>query len=325
MRVTSIWRSVFHSVWLAAMLLHGGQLRAQTFPTKPITLVVPFGPGTGNDIIARILAPKISEGLGQSMVVENRPGANGGIAAELVAKSQPDGYTLLIASTSSILNQFVSRDSHVDIAGDFAPVAFSGSLRNVLIGRRELAAGSMKDLIELARSKPGQLNFASGSSATRLVATVLKYTAKIDFTIIDYKLTTTGLVDVAEGRVDLLWTTTASAKSMANAGKVKLLGITGESRSPLFPSVATMTESGYPELNLGVDFFILAPVGTPKSVITSLNFQFAKAITAKEVRERLLFAGVEPKSSSPEELANYIRDNKARWARLVEETGYQPD
>ena len=242
---------------------------AQTYPTKPITVVVPYGPGTGNDIIARIIAQKVSETSGQPMVIDNRAGANGGIGADYVARALPDGHTVLIASTSSIVNQFVTKDSRLDIAKDFAPVGLVGSLRNVLMAHQALPANSMKELIELAKEKPGQVNFASGSTATHFV------------------------------------------------------GVTGPKRSTVVPTIPTMIESGYPELDISIDFFILAPAGTPAPVVAKLNREIVTALNTKEVKEKLASAGVEANGGSPEALAQYIQADMARWARLVKETHYK--
>ncbi len=181
----------------------------------------------------------------------------------------------------------------------------------------------MKELIALAKAKPGQLNFASGSAATHFVGMILKFAAQIDFSIIDYKLTTTGMTDVASGRVDLLWTTTASALSLVNTGKVKLLGVTGPTRSAVVPNTATMIEAGYPEIDVSIDFFILAPAGTPPEILTKLNREIVTALNDKVVKEKLATAGVEANGSSPEALAKYIQQDMARWARLVKETNYQ--
>ena len=311
---------VIASFFLASLWLDA---RAQSFPTKPITIVVPYGPGTGNDIIARIIAKNMGETLGQPVVIDNRAGANGAIGADYVARAAPDGHTVLIASTSSIVNQFVTRDSHLDIAKDFTPVGLVGSLRNVLMARQALSANSMQELVTLAREKPGQLNFASGSTATRFVGMILKFVANIDFVIIDYKLTTTGMTDVASGRVDLLWTTTASALSLVNTGKVKLLGVTGSKRSDLIPDVQTMIEAGYPELDINIDFFVLAPAGTPSPVIKQLNQEMVVALASEEVKEKLARSGVEANASTPEALTQYIKTDMARWTRLIKETNYQ--
>ena len=191
------------------------------------------------------------------------------------------------------------------------------------MANQALPANSMKELIALAKEKPGQLNFASGSAATHFVGMILQFVAKIDFTIVDYKLTTTGMADVASGRVELLWTTTASALSLVDTGKVKLLGVTGPKRSTVVPTIPTMIESGYPELDISIDFFFLAPAGTPAAVVAKLNREIVTALNTKEVKEKLASAGVEANGGSPEALAQYIQADMARWARLVKETHYK--
>ncbi len=298
---------------------------AQGYPSKAITIIVPYGPGTGNDVIARIIAQKVTENWSHPILVENRPGANAGIGAEAVAKAPPDGYTVLIGSSSSIVNQFVSKDVRYDIVMDFAPVGFCGSLRSVLAVNSALPAKSLKELAQLAKSKPGKLNYAASSAGTHFMAEVFKSAAGIDFAIIDYKLTTTGVMDVASGRVEMVWTTTATALPLVTSGKFRALGITGDKRSSVLPDVPTMAEAGFPALNVSVDFFILAPAATPKTIVSALNAQIVKAIDSKDVRDRLSAAGVDPKSSTPEALGEFIRNDAARWAKLAKDTGIRID
>jgi tripartite-type tricarboxylate transporter receptor subunit TctC len=310
-------------VSIAGFALPIAGARAQGYPIKPVTLVVPYGPGSGNDVIARIIAQKVSESWSQPMLVENRPGANSGIGAEFVAKASPDGYTALIASSSSIVNQYASRDARYDVVKDFAPVGLCGSLNNVLAVYDALPANSLRELVALAKSRPGRLNWAASSAATHLVGEIFKSAAGIDFTIVDYKLTTTGVMDVASGRVEMLWTTTASALPLVKSGKLRALGITGGKRAPVLPEVPAMGEAGFPALDVSVDFFILVPAATPKAVVAALNAEIVKALGTKDVRERLAAAGVEPRSSTPEELGEFIRTDVARWVKIIRETGFR--
>ena len=298
---------------------------AQSYPSKAITIIVPYGPGTGNDVIARIIAQKVTETWGHPILVDNRPGANSGIGAELVAKAVPDGYTVLIGSSSSIINQYVAKDVRYDIVKDFAPVGFCGTLYSVLAVNSALPVKSMKELAVLAKSKPGKLNYASSAAGSQLMAEVFKLAAGIDFVTIHYKLTSTGLTDVASGRVEMVWTTTATALPFVTSGKFKALGITGDKRSLVLPDVPTMSEAGFPTLNVSLHYFILAPAATPKPIVTALNDEIVKAIASKDVRDRLAAAGVDPKSSTPEALGEFIRNDAARWAKMASDTGLRID
>jgi tripartite-type tricarboxylate transporter receptor subunit TctC len=310
-------------MFAAGLVSAAGPAPAQSFPSKPITIIVPYGPGTGNDVIARIIAQNVTETWGHAMVVENRPGANASIGAELVAKAPPDGYTVLIGSSSSIVNQYTSKDVRYDMVKDFAPVGFCGSLRSVLAVNNDVPAKSMKELAELARARPGKLNYAASSAATRLMAEVFKSAAGIDFQIIDYKLTATGVTDVVSGRVEMVWTTTATIAPLVASGRLRALGITGDGRAAVLPEVPSMAEAGFPALNVNVDFFILAPAGTPKPIVAALNAEIVKSIANKEVRDRLAAAGVDPKSSTPEALGEFIKSDAARWSKMVKDIGFR--
>lgn len=309
----------------AGFALAAAPALAQSYPNKAITIVVPYGAGSGNDVIARILAQNISETWGHAIVVENRPGANAAIGAEAVAKAPPDGYTVLIGSSSSIVNQYTSKEVRYDVLKDFAPVGFCGSLRNVLAVPSALPVKSLKELAELAKSRPGQLNYAAASAQTRFIAEVFKSTAGIDFAIIDYKVGATGVTDVASGRVEMVWTTTASILPFVTSGRIRALGITGDKRASVLPDVPTMTEAGFPALDVSVDFFILAPAATPAPIAAALNAQIVKAIGTKEVRDRLAAAGVDPNSSTPEVLGEFIKSEAAKWAKMVKDTGFRPE
>lgn len=294
---------------------------AQAYPARPVTLIVPFGPGSGNDVIARIVAQKVSESWIQPVVVENRPGASGGIGMELVAKAPADGHSFVIASTSHIVNQFVSRVRY-DVVKDFAPVSLTGALPYVVAVAQASPVNSLKDLIDSARSRPGKLNYAAvPGGVPHFMGEMLKSARALDLVMIPYKSTTDAQVDVIAGRVEIWFTTMASALPLANSGKVKVLGVSGAKRSAALPEVPTMTEAGLPGVDVTVGFFFLTSAAVPKPSVNALNRQIVKAMEAQDVRSRLTAAGVEPRSSSPEALDTLLKSEVARWGKIIRESG----
>ncbi len=294
---------------------------AQSYPIRQITYLVPYGPGTGNDIIARIVAQKVTETWGHPIVVENRPGANGGIALEATAKAQPDGYTILIASSSQIINQHVSKVRY-DFQRDFAPISLTGELAYVIAVATNSSAKSIKDLVAMAKASPGKLNYAGVlGGVPHFMGVMLKSAGGVDITMVPYKSTTDAETDVVSGRVEILFTTMATAVRFVKAGKVRALAVAGGKRAAVLPDVPTMAEAGFPTLDVSVGFFVLAPAATPKPVIAALNSEFVKAIATKDVRDRLAAAGVEPRSSSPEDLGALLKSEVVRWGKIVKESG----
>jgi len=305
--------------------LAAGAARAQSYPNKPITCIVPFGPGSGNDVIARIVAQKVGENWTQPVVVDNRPGASGGIGMEITAKAPPDGYTIVIASTSHILNQFVSKVRY-DIVKDFAPVSLTGSLPYVVAVTNSSPAKSMNELIAIAKSRPGKINYAAVIGAVpHFMGEMLKSARGLDIMMIPYKSTTDAEVDVISGRVEIWFTTMASALPQVKAGKVRILGVSGEKRAAVLPEVPTMAEVGLPTVDVTVGFFFLTAAATPKPIVNALNREIVKAIDTKDVRDRLAAAGVEPKSSSAEELAALFKSEVTRWGKIIKESGIRVD
>lgn len=301
-----------------------GAAFAQSYPARPITFLVPYPPGAGNDVIARILAQKMSERLGQSVVVENRVGATGGIATEMAAKSAPDGHTIIIASTSIAINSFVTKVSY-DLVRDFAPVAIVGTLPYLLLVPPSVPARSISELVALTKAKPGEFNYASGGvgSVPHLLGEMLKKAGGVDIAPIHYKGTPEALSDVLGGRVQIWFTTMATALPQARAGKLKALGVGGAKRAPVLPSVPTMAEAGFPALDVEVWFAVLAPVKTPRSIVGKLNSEMTKILAMPDVRERLQGAGVEPGhgGGQPEEIRAFIKNDTERWAKVIKESG----
>ncbi len=297
------------------------QSSAQAYPTKPITIIVPFGPGSGNDVIARIVGQKVAENWGNPVVVENRPGASGGIGMEFTARAAPDAHTIVIGSTSHIVNQFVSKVRY-DILKDFAPVSVTGSLPYVVAVTQASATKSMNDLIASAKSRPGKLNYAAvPGGVPHFMGEMLKSARGLDIMMIPYKSTTDAEVDVIAGRVEIWFTTLASALPLARGGKVRVLGIAGDKRAATLPDVPTMAEIGLPTVDVTVGFFFLTAAAAPRSNIAALNREIVKAIDAKDVRERFAAAGVDAKSSSMDELDGLLKSEVARWSKIIKESG----
>jgi tripartite-type tricarboxylate transporter receptor subunit TctC len=305
----------------AALGLAASDATAQAFPSKPISFIVPYGPGTGNDVIARLIAQKASETLSRPMVVENRAGASGAIGTEAAAKAPADGHTLLMASTSQILNQFVSKVRY-DMLKDFTPVTAPGSLPYVLAVPEALPAKSVKELVALAKSRPGKVNYAgSYGSLSHFMGEMLKSAGGVDIALIAYKSTPDAVADVLGNRVEIWFTTMASAVPLARTNKIRVLGTAGKQRAPVLPDVPTFAEAGFPTLDVNAWFYVLAPGATPRPVIATLHREIAKALTAADVKEKLAVAGVDAQTTTPEEASAMLKNEVALWTKVVKETG----
>ena len=297
---------------------------AQTYPTKPINFIVPFPAGTGNDVIARTIGDKLAKSLGKPVVVDNKAGATGAIAGEAAAKSLPDGYTIFIPSTTLSINMSVSKVNY-DLVKDFTPVALVGVMPNSLLVPSSLPVKSIKELIELAKSKPGQLNFGSNGfgGAPHLLAEMLKIAGQIDIVHVAYKGTNEVVADLLAGRVQLMFAPLTTGIPLIKDGRLRILGVCSDKRSPALPDVPTMGEVGYPALAIPNWYSVMAPAGTPKAIIANLNAEITKIMAMGDVKERLANLGVESRSSTPEEAAAYIKQDVAKWAKVIKDAGVQ--
>jgi tripartite-type tricarboxylate transporter receptor subunit TctC len=302
-----------------------GVAGAQAYPTRPITLICAFGPGTGIDITARIIAQKLEEKPGYTVVVKNQPGASGNIGVDAAARAAPDGYTLIIVGNSQIITQYMSKNAR-DVVKDLVPVAPAGTTPFVLAVSSSLPVTSMKELVALAKSKPGELNYA-GVVATlpHMMGVSFNMAANIDIRLVSYKSTPDAMTDVLSSRVPIWFTSLASAYPQAKAGKVRVLALTGDKRSALLPDVPTMTEAGYPELDSGSMTFIMAPAGTPPAIVAKLNADITAVVASPAVTEKFAEQGVEPNTGTPEELGATLRKEVDRWGRVVKAAGIQPE
>jgi tripartite-type tricarboxylate transporter receptor subunit TctC len=322
-------------VWLRRMAMIAGVLlhaffaatlaQAQPFPGRPITLIVPYAPGTGIDITARIIGQKLEERGAYTVVVKNQPGGSGNIGADAAAKSPPDGYTLVIMANSQIINQFISSNAR-DILKDFTPVAPAGTAPYVLAVPSSLGVSSIRELVALAKTKPGELNYAAiVASLPHMLGVSLRSSSNIDITLVSYKSTVDAMTDVLSGRVQIWFTTLPSALPHAKAGKVRILGVTGDRRSPLIPDVPTMTEAGFPDLDSGSELFIMAPAGTPSAITSKLNADIMAAVAAPDVQAKFAEQGIVTNTGSTEQLAARLRDEVDKWGRAVKASGIQKE
>ncbi|MBI2318924.1 MAG: tripartite tricarboxylate transporter substrate binding protein, partial [Betaproteobacteria bacterium] len=294
---------------------------AQRYPSKPIRLIVPFPPGGGNDILARIIAPKLTESLGQQIVIDNRPGATGTIGSELAARSAPDGYTLLMVTSSTIaVNPSLSKLPY-DPLNDFAPVTQLAGYQLILVVNPSVPAKSVKELIALAKSKPGQLNYASPGSGTsmHLAGELFNAMAGVDMVHIPYKGSVPGMTDMLGGRVQIGFNTMLSTMPYVKAGKLRALALTSAERSPALPDLPTVAEAGVPGYEATSWYGIVAPARTPKEIITELNTELVKILKMPDIREKLSSQGVEPVTNTPEQFAAYIKAEIAKWAKVIKD------
>lgn len=300
---------------------------AQNYPAKPVRLVAPFPPGGATDTLARVVAQKLTEALGQNFVVDNRPGAGGNIGAEVVAKAPADGYTLLMGSTAHAINVSLYRKLPYNFERDFAPIAQVATVPNVLVVNPSVPARTMKQLISIARASPGKLNLASSGNGSvgHLSGEMLKQIAKIDIVHVPYKGSGPVITDLIAGRVDLAIESVLATLPQIRAGKLRALGVTSEKRSALLPQVPTMEEENLKGFLSSGWSGVLAPAGSPTDVIFRLNSAIVKALKAPDVKERLLSQGAEPVSGTPAQFASFLKQDVARWAKLVQISGASVD
>ena len=291
---------------------------AQDFqPGKPIVIVAPFGPGTTNDIIARLMAQDMTVTLGQSVIVENRPGATGNIGADYVAKSRPDGHTLVIASLSNILNQ-ATGNATANLINDFTPVSFAGGVLYSMFVPNDLPVKSVAELVALARKEPGKINFSGFvGGVPQFLGEMLNRAAKIDMVMVPYKSTTDALSDLLTNRIQVWFTPLASGVPVQNAKQARMLAVSGEKRAAVFPDIPTFKELGYPDIVADVAFYLMAAKGTPQPIVEKLYLAADKALQSEKVRESFRAQGIEDKRGSPAELGAYLTAELRRWSEIV--------
>jgi tripartite-type tricarboxylate transporter receptor subunit TctC len=309
---------------LAAAACAAVSAKAQDYPTRPITLVVPYAAGGGNDVMARIVSEKMSRTLGQQIVIENRAGAGGSSATRQVARSAPDGYTLVIGGTGTLgVNPTLYDNVGYDSRKDFAPVGLIGTSALVVLIHLSLPARSISELIALAKREPGKLNYASAGvgSGIHLGTVLFEQMAGIKLTHVPYRGSAPALTDLMGGHVAIYFSSLPPAIGIARDGKVRALAVTGAQRSEVLADLPTVAEAGLPGYESVLHYGIVAPAGTPRPIIGKLNAALRAALQAADTRERMATDGTEPLLSTPEEYAADIDREETKWSAIVRKSG----
>lgn len=310
------------------ILASTGWAQVENWPNKPIRLIVTFPPGGSSDAAARIVAPRLAERLGQPVVVDNRPGAGGGVGLDLAAKAPGDGYTIVLASAGGLTANpsLYSRLSYEPVR-DFAPITLFGTSPFVLVSNPSLPVSSVADVLKLARTQPGRLSYASGGNGTamHLSGELMKSMAQVRILHIPYRGSGPALLAVMAGETQLAIVDITTAASQIKSGRVKVLGVLSKNRSLMAPETPSLSESGLPGYDASGWFGILAPAATPAAIVQRLNTEITSVLRSPEVRERFVSAWLEPLPSSQEEMASLMKSETAKWARVIKESGATVD
>lgn len=311
-----------------ALVLAQGCARAQeAWPVKPIRFILPFPPGGGTDILGRIISERLSGSLGQPVVIENRGGAGGNVGAEIAAKSAPDGYTIVLVAPSLAISPSLYSRLNYDPVKDFAPVSLVATVPNVMITHPSVPARTLAEFIALARTRPGGMNFGSGGNGTsnHLAGELFNIVAGVKLVHVPYKGVNLAMNDVLSGEIHLVVIGVPAAAPHIKAGRLRALALIAPQRSPAIPEVPTAAEAGLADFEVTTWYGVLAPAGTPRTVVARLNTELVKAMHAPELKERLAALATNPTTSSPEEFAAYIKQEIAKWGEVVRKAGLKAE
>ncbi|MBM3357364.1 MAG: tripartite tricarboxylate transporter substrate binding protein [Betaproteobacteria bacterium] len=311
---------------LAAAL--AAPVAAQSYPSKPVRIVVPYAPGGTTDILTRAVGPKLTEAWGQPIIVDNRPGASGMIGAEIAAKAPPDGYTLLMSYTAEIaITVSLFKKISYDPLRDLAPISLGAVTPLILVVHPSLPVKSVKELIALARAKPKALPYASAGngSPAHLAFELMQRSGKIELTHVPYKGAAPAVVDLVGGHVVMFFSGMPPAMPHVRSGRMRALAVSTAKRSPAAPEVPTMAESGMPGFDIPTWFGLFAPAATPREVITKVHGDFVKALGASDVKARLIPEGAEPSPMTPEQFGQFVRSETAKYAQIIRDSNIKPD
>jgi tripartite-type tricarboxylate transporter receptor subunit TctC len=315
-------------VAIVAFCLMAGEGRAQSrYPERPVRIVVPSSPGGGTDILARVLAEHFSKSMGAQFFIENRAGAGQSIGIEVVARSAPDGYTLLMAASTLALNPIMFKNIRYDPIRDFDPVSQVASLPNVLLVHPTLPVTTLKELIALAKQKPGELTYASAGLGTspHMGVELLKHMAGIDLVHVPFRGTGPAVTEVLSGRIPIVLSNTLTAKPLIESGKLRALAVTGAKRAEGLPAIPTVAESGVPGYEALQWYGLLVPAGTPADIVARLHADTVHALKLQDVKERLASDGAEPVGSTPRDFARFIQEELEKWTKIARIANIRPE
>ncbi len=318
----------WHALIIPIFAFTCAQVFAQSYPVKPIRLIVPYPPGGATDIFGRILGARLGELLGQQVVPEQRAGAAGVLGAEAAARAAPDGYTLVVGQASNLaINQHLMSKLPYDPVKDFAPITLIATSPNLLVVHPSLPARSVNDLVALAKARPGSINYASAGNGSpgHLAAEYFKKLAKVDIVHIPYKGATPALTDVIAGQASLYFTSPIAAQPYVQSGRLRQLAVTSAQRFPPLPDVPTVAESGLRDYEIVSWWGLLAPAGVPREIIARVHAEAVKALNTAEMKERLAGQSAMVVTNTPEQFAAYIKSEIANWGRIVAVSGARMD
>ncbi|MEA2878970.1 MAG: hypothetical protein QOF14_4166 [Hyphomicrobiales bacterium] len=317
-------RGLFRCFVVACLAIAASAAGAQPYPSKPITIVVPFAAGSGTDSITRIVAQYLSVALNQSVVVENKVGASGVLAATYVARAAPDGYTLLMATNSThSANPHLFKNLGYDPVKDFAPVARLGSYVFMLVVGKDVPVTTLQELVAYAKANPGKLTYASGNTTGIVAGETFKSKAGVDILHVPYKSTPPAINDVLGGRVSMIVIDMAPGLEHVRAGNFRALAVTTKERSALLPDLPSLAEAGIPGYDVTSYAALFAPAGTPKEIVDKLNAEVRKIIADPEAKKRIAVTGFDAFSGPPESLAAFVQTELANWGRLIKDAGIE--
>ena len=308
---------------LICVLALQGAARAQDYPSRPIRIIDAYPPGGTSDVVARIIAQRLTENLRQQVVLDNRPGGNAVIGTNLAAKAPADGYTLLVFTSTLTIQPSLYKNLPYDVRKDFAPIALTYNITNVLVVNPSTPAGNLKDFIALVRAKPGMMSYGGTGTGTHLAMELLRSMADLRITHVPYKGIAPAVADIVGGHIDCAFATMSSVVTLIKAGKLRALAVATAQRSSALPEVPTADEAGvagYVSPNAGG---VLAPAKTPRAIVSRLNTEIVRILETKEIRERFTALGAEPVGGTPEQFRAFIASEIEKWARVVKASGME--